>query len=88
MQLDLLTYQLTPEETEVKAECSNLQPIASPPNPHAIAWQEAKATYFLQLMNRFVYGSRCSPEVRKRETSRLFALRAAALEELKRLRDE
>lgn len=95
MQLDLLTYQLTPEETEVLGVCEDLQqPIAQarresfapPPNPHAIAWQEAKAAYYLTLINRFVGSSRCSTEVRRHETSRLFALRSAALEELRRLK--
>ncbi|MBD3882117.1 hypothetical protein IFO70_10140 [Phormidium tenue FACHB-886] len=74
MQLDLLTYQLTPKETEVLGVCENLQPIAPPPNPHAIAWQEAKAAYYLSLINRFVGSSRCSAEVRRHETSRLLAL--------------
>ncbi|MBW4661013.1 MAG: hypothetical protein KME15_20240 [Drouetiella hepatica Uher 2000/2452] len=86
MQLDLLTYQPSPEEMTIAANPSS--PVAPPANQHAIAWQEAKAAYYLRLMSRFVGTGRLSTEVNQREISRLFAMRLAALEELRRLRGE
>lgn len=88
MQLDLLTYRPTEEEMAVGRDApQNQTPIAPSPNQHAIAYHEARAAYYLRLMSRFVGGTRCSPEVKRHETTRLFEMRLAALEKARRLRD-
>ena len=82
LQLNLLCYELTPEELETP-ELKILP--STPPNPHAIAWQEAQVTYCLKMINRFVGGGRCSAEVRRRETTRLYRMRQEAIDKLKEL---
>jgi len=51
MQLDLLTYQPTPEEMQPP-----LAPVQSAPKPSsgAIAWQYAKLNYFTKLMSKVI----------------------------------
>jgi hypothetical protein len=50
-QLDLLTYQPTPEEMQPP-----LAPVQSAPKPSsgAIAWQYAKLNYFTKLMSKVI----------------------------------
>jgi hypothetical protein len=80
-QLSLLDYQPTAEEMQPPA--TEVKPIA--PSPHAIAFLESQAAYYLQLIQRFTDGRKCSKEVRFNEMERLAAMRQAALEQIKTL---
>lgn len=82
MQLDLLTYQPTPEEITAPPP---QPPPPKPPNPHAIAWQETKAAFYLQTMNRLMSSTQCSQATRRHEIQRLHHLREQALAEIRRL---
>lgn len=75
MQLDLLSYQPTPEEMAIPA------PQPQPVNRHALAWQEAKADFYLRLMNRFMRGS-LPQQIKRHEIERLHQLRQQALAEM------
>lgn len=80
-QLSLLDYQPTAEEMQPPA--TEVKAIA--PSPHAIAFLESQAAYYLQLIQRFMDGRKCSKEVRFNEMERLAAMRQAALEQIKTL---
>lgn len=74
MQLDLLSYQLTPDEL-----CENPAPKSC--NPSAVRWQLAKAAVYLQLIRCFMAGAQTSGAVRRHEIERLHRLRQEALAE-------
>lgn len=76
-QLDLLSYQLTPEEL-VGDGLPQAPRQASAPSPRTI-WHETKAGFYLRLMSRFMSGSLCSGVVRRHEIARLHELRQREL---------
>lgn len=76
-QLDIFSLEPLPLEPIAPAP-----PLPQPPNPHTVAWQQAKADFYLRLMNRFISGTRCSQSVRSHEITRLYNLRQQALQDL------
>lgn len=82
-QLDLLSYQLSPEEVG----CTEATPIAPlpAPNAHAIAYWEVGAAVYLRLMNNLMKGDRLPAHVKRHEISRLHELREQALAKVKEL---
>ncbi|MDX2215468.1 MAG: hypothetical protein SFY66_19550 [Oculatellaceae cyanobacterium bins.114] len=82
IQLDLLSYALTPEE----AAETPPQP-KSPINRHEIAFYEAKASVYLRFMNNIMASSRLLPHVKRHEIIRLHQLRSQALARVKELEE-
>lgn len=63
------------------------EPVINPLSPtiqpsQAELWQQAKADFYLRLMQRFMNGRRCCLEVRRHEITRLYQLREQALIDL------
>jgi hypothetical protein len=79
-QLDLFTYEPTavhavlPQALEIAVPTLQPQPL----NPHAVAWWTCKADFYLQLISKFMSGTRCSRTVRSHEIQRLHQLREQA----------
>lgn len=84
-QLSLLDLSSAPAEPELApvvataplsvSDCSNDRPA----NRHVLAWLEAKADYYLKLMNRLMDAKRISQEVKTAEIVRVYELREDTL---------
>ena len=84
-QLDLFTHHPSPEE--MKPPVVALTPSA-PTSPHAIAFLESQAAYYLLMIQRFMDGRKCSKGVRFYEMERLAAMRQAALKSISSFKAE
>lgn len=76
-QLSLLDLPI-PDESEPQPVVTHPLPLTSAER-HTLRWLNAKADYYLRLMNRFLDGSRCSQEVRSAELVRVYELREVTL---------
>lgn len=84
-QLSLL--DLPPIEEEPAPVVVISAPVSASINPHELAWLQARADYYLKLMNRYMDGHKCRQEVRSAELVRVYELREqvlATIEEMER----
>ena len=84
-QLSLL--DLPPIEDEPASIVVIPAPVSASVNPHELAWLQAKAGFYLRLMNKFMDGHKCRQEVRSAELVRIYELREqvlATIEEMER----
>jgi hypothetical protein len=84
MQLNLLDLPPISVPDEPQPIADRPLPV-TPANPHTLAWLNAKADYYLKLMNRFMDAKRIPQEVKQAEFLRVYELREQVLERIAEL---